>query len=754
MKKFTLVIFAILIVAVLSLSYSQSLYDINTIQKIEIKFTESDWDYKLDTAKAGSESYIMAQSVTINDIKYDSVGVKYKGNSTYNANQKKNPFHIELDTYKEQDYEGYTDLKLSNVAKDPSFVREVLSYSILRQYMSAPLSNYANVYVNGSLIGLFVSSESVGKKFVQKHFGSKANTFIKCNPIDGAGQGTTTLPNLTYLGTDSASYNKAYELNSTYGWVDLIKLANTLKNDITNIETILDVDKALWMLAYDNATVNLDSYIGQFAQNYYLYKADNGRFNCVLWDFNEGFGSFSQSGSGSYTTTSSKSKMSHTLHSGDASWPLVQKLLAVPSYKKRYIAHMQTIMSENFASGTYKTWGQSYQTVIDAAVQADPNKFFSYTYFKSNLTSDASTAPGISALMGARNTYLSALSDFTATKPTISEVTTSVVKPEINSTFYVTAKVDNATTSSVYLAYRRSEFDVFTKVLMSDNGTTNDGTANDKTYGAAVSVNSSLMQYYIYAENTNAGTFSPARAEYEFYSVELEPVKTSLVLNEIYARGTSADPDWIEIYNGTDASVNIGGYKVYDSGGYAGTKPQKEFPANTIIPSKGYYVIVTDDDSESSFGLSNSGEKVWFANASGVVIDSVSYLDHSSIQSYSRMPDGGNWDISTTITRGYSNDIETAIKSVEILATPLELKCYPNPFKNSMSIQFTLENTENVVLSVYDLQGVLIEQLENKQLSQGQYEYNFNPGNAKSGIYILRMQTANSVNNKKIAYVK
>lgn len=126
----------------------------------------------------------MAQSVTINGVKYDNVGVKYKGNSTYNANQVKNPFHIELDTYKEQDYQGYTDIKLSNSAKDPSFLREVLSYSILRQYMDAPLSNFANVYVNGVLKGLYVSSESVGKKFVNNHLGSKDGAFFKCNPID------------------------------------------------------------------------------------------------------------------------------------------------------------------------------------------------------------------------------------------------------------------------------------------------------------------------------------------------------------------------------------------------------------------------------------------------------------------------------------------------------------------------------------------------------------------------------------------
>ena len=95
----------------------QNFYDIKTIQKIEITFSQNNWDYQLDTSKAGAEGYIMAKSVAVNGVVFDSVGIKYKGNSTYNANQKKNPFHIELNTYKEQDYQGYTDIKLSNSAK-------------------------------------------------------------------------------------------------------------------------------------------------------------------------------------------------------------------------------------------------------------------------------------------------------------------------------------------------------------------------------------------------------------------------------------------------------------------------------------------------------------------------------------------------------------------------------------------------------------------------------------------------------------
>ena len=199
MKK-TLIIIIMMLASIIT--HAQSFYDVNTIQSIDITFAQSNWDALLDAEKAGNENYIMAQTVVINGTTYDSVGVKYKGNSTYNPNQTKNPFHIELDTYKNQDYQGFTDIKLSNVAKDPSFVREVLSYQILRQYMHAPLSNYANVKVNGNLIGLYSSSEAINKGFVNRKFFSKKNTFIKCNPIAGAGPGASDLPNLVYLGQD------------------------------------------------------------------------------------------------------------------------------------------------------------------------------------------------------------------------------------------------------------------------------------------------------------------------------------------------------------------------------------------------------------------------------------------------------------------------------------------------------------------------------------------------------------------------
>ena len=80
--------------------------------------------------------------------------------------------------------------------------------------------------------------------------------------------------------------------------------------------------------------------------------------------------------------------------------------------------------------------------------------------------------------------------------------------------------------SYVYLAYRFRPQDRFVKVQMYDDGNHNDGAANDGTYGISVDVDALDMQYYIYAENSLAGIFSPERAEHEYYNL---PIVGSLV---------------------------------------------------------------------------------------------------------------------------------------------------------------------------------------------------------------------------------
>ena len=279
---------------------AQSFYDINTIQTIELYFSQPNWDYMMDTAKAGSGSYILADSVRINGMSIDSVGVKYKGNSSYNSSRVKNPLHIELDHFKSDHiYDGITDIKLNNGFKDPTLVRETVTYTIARNYMSAPRANYARLYINGQYIGLYTNVEAITKKFVFNHFGSKNNTFFKCNPLYTGGNKS----NLAYLGADSSLYYNSYEIKSDAGWTHLVELISILNNNPTLINNYIDIDRVLWMHAFNNLLVNLDSYTGAISQNYYLYKSDNGSFNTVIWDVNESFGCFNNTGTGTLSLT-------------------------------------------------------------------------------------------------------------------------------------------------------------------------------------------------------------------------------------------------------------------------------------------------------------------------------------------------------------------------------------------------------------------------------------------------------------------
>ena len=227
MKKFKLFLFLTLFSGSCLLK-AQSFYNINTLQKIEITFTQSNWDYILDTAKANADGYLMAQLVKINGTSFDSAGVKFKGGSSYNVNNNKNPFHIELDYLKNQDYQGYKDIKLSNGFKDPSFVREVLGYNILNKYMPSSLSNYCQLYINGVYIGVYSNSEAITKTFVDSRFYSKDGAFFFMDSFNCP---------LKYNGPDSISYTK-YTMKSITGWKALINLCDTLVNKPSFIESI------------------------------------------------------------------------------------------------------------------------------------------------------------------------------------------------------------------------------------------------------------------------------------------------------------------------------------------------------------------------------------------------------------------------------------------------------------------------------------------------------------------------------------
>ncbi len=718
---------------------AQDLYDPNVIQKIEIHFDQSNWNALMQAEKNGDENYIIAAWCKVNGVQFDSVGVKYKGNSSYRGSNKKNPMHIELDYIKDQSYNGQGDIKLSNVFQDPSFIREPVSYYILQNYMDCPKANFANVYINDQLYGLYTNVESINKRFLSNVFDSKDNTFVKCNPK----QVQQYLPNLAYKGVDTTLYYGHYEMKSDGGWTELMHLCDTLVNHTDAIEEILDVDKALWMLAFNVVMVNLDSYSGSFAQNYYLYRDNNQRFASLVWDLNMSFGGFpNMGGSGGAT-------LDILYNVNNSARPLIQKLLANATYKKKYLAHIRTISQEFFENGAYLTEAGRLRTLIDGDVQADPNKFYTYTQFQNAMTTDvtsggggggpAMSTPGVQKFMTSRVTYFQSNADYKKVPPQINGIEARNVSSD---GAYIAVQINES--AAVYLSYRYKKSERFVTITMKDDGMSADGTANDLWYGAFIPGDGDNTQYYIYTENSNAGLFSPQRAEHEFYTLRFATSQASIpvgsvVINEFLASNKTTNTnsegkyeDWIELYNTTNGDINLSGIYLTDNP----DNPTKwEFPAGTVIKASSYLTVWADEDGKiteglhANFKLSADGEEIRLLNGDGSVVDEVSFGAQIADISTGRCANGSGAFVTMAPTFGKANICTTG---TEDTIEDNDWTIVPNPVISGFVIK-----SKKVIdsMSIYDLGGRKILQTNNgafaESLSPGMYIVEINKGEAR-----------------------
>lgn len=692
------------------------LYDINSIQQIELFFSQPDWDYELDTAKAGADSYIMASLVRINGVDFDSVGVKYKGNSSYSTSSNKNPLHISLNEFKGQNYQGYKDIKLSNCYADPSMIREVLAYAVLNSYMDCAKSNFAKVFINGIYVGLYSNDENIGTKFLSVKFYSSSNTFFKCNPI--VIPGPTTKCNLKYIqGGDSSSYFNYYELKSNFGWNELVQLCDTVTNSPSSLESAMDIDRVLWMLAFNNVLVNLDSYTGAFAQNYYLYRDNNSRFVPVVWDLNMAFGGFPFVGSGNSSmgalTVTNMQQLPLTIHDTDPYWPLINDINSNAQWKRMFVAHMKTILNEYFVSNSYQSLATQFQSLIDVAAQADTNKAFTYAQFQNSLNSNTTVGsyqvPGIVSLMNSRIAYLQSTAEFTSLAPAISGVLYSPSSPSVGDTVWINATVSN--TSNVIAGHRADQVFKFSKETMLDDGLHHDGASGDGVYGLGIIITAPYLQYYIYAENSSAAIFSPERAEHEFFTMNANVQVVNyqeLAINEFMAKNntTVSDAngqfeDWLEIYNTTSSNINLG--NVYLSNNLL--DPLKwRFPNTTTIAPNNVIAIWMDQDTSqvglhANFKLSALGDALYIFNSGGGVIDSLTFGPQSADISMFRCPDGTG-PFAYTLAPTY-NQKNCAVGIIENNRLP-EFSMYPNPSSNQLHIE-SLNQISRI--RVFDLQG-------------------------------------------------
>ena len=95
------------------------------------------------------------------------------------------------------------------------------------------------------------------------------------------------------------------------------------------------------------------------------------------------------------------------------------------------------------------------------------------------------------------------------------------------------------------------------------------------------------------------------------------------------------------------------------------------------------------------------------------------------------------------------NEHEVALPSVYAL-DPV----YPNPFNPRTTVRFDVPEVSRVELEVYDITGSLVETLLDQKMVPGGHQYSWEPKSLSTGVYFLKLHTANQTFTQKVTYVK
>jgi len=101
----------------------------------------------------------------------------------------------------------------------------------------------------------------------------------------------------------------------------------------------------------------------------------------------------------------------------------------------------------------------------------------------------------------------------------------------------------------------------------------------------------------------------------------------------------------------------------------------------------------------------------------------------------------------------YSSNV--GISGNELVINKAEITgSYPNPFNNTTSVSYQLNQAGEMKLAVYNAKGEMVKTIFNGQRNAGIYQSTFNADGLNSGLYFYRLTTATGISTRKVILVK
>ncbi|MDH7599855.1 MAG: CotH kinase family protein [Sedimentisphaerales bacterium] len=685
------------LVLCVGLGRSQDLYDPCTLRTISLRFSQPDWWSRL-VANYQSKTNLTATLICEDQV-YEGVGVRFRGNTSYQmtGNSQKKSFNIEIDyTIPGQRLMGYKTLNLLNCANDPTFMREVLYTNVCRRQIPSAKANFVRLEINGQDWGIYANIQQLNGDFIRDWFPSNEGTRWRAEgrmgPVQGnrptqptggtggpviqrmeplvaeigAGGGVTNgVAALTWQGTSSTAYQAVYELKGTHQldpWASLIHTCYVLNNTplagLPNVlGTVLDVDRALWVCAFEIVFQDDDGYVYKRGSDYCLYyEPETGRIHLIQYDGNESF-------------YGSPTAWPLFFRADDPLVPLMYRLMAINEYRQRYLAHVRTILEEHFTEDGLIPTIEAYRSLIEPYVKTDTKKLYTYQQFVSGIDQ-------LKTFVRQRRAYLLSDRELAQQPPVILGIWTDVKNKDTAPLLTIKAMVSrDVPVARVDLFIAPGPFAIFERIPMSHAGDGPDGQCDLFAATLPTFPAGTVLRYYVQAVAANPAqtvAFSPPGAEYHCYRYiynYAQGPRSEVVINELMADNAStvADPqgqfdDWIELANISDEPVDISGMYLSDDP----ARPLKwRIPDGTVLGPAKYLLIWADEDGQdcpglhANFKLSSSGEAVWLFDSAQNGHRLLDYAPFGSMgwdQSIGRVPDGqGLFELLTVPTPGSAN---------------------------------------------------------------------------------------------------
>lgn len=775
----TRLLFPFLLFSVVSASlYSQDagdqLFQADVLHEIRLYFDQEDY---LDVLRDNFDTYayelpvpyIMVRAV-IDGEEVDSIGVRYKGFTSYQFPSDKKPLKLDFNEFVPgKRYDGLRKLNLNNGTGDPAMQRDNIAYQLLRDIgAEAPRTSYSRVYFNDEYRGIYQNIEQIDRAFLARNFSNNDGNLFK-------NKGWSFLE---YMGEDPARYQEIFDLKTneeTGDWSGFINFTNVLNNSSDEnfpeaIAEVFNVDLFLRVLAVDVATNNWDSYL-EHGRNWYLYEDINtGIFQWIPWDYNFSLagGSFGWPGPDECSVFADFVPVtdgSPTVAFADLSW-----------------APGSVSYSWDFGDGNSSTQEEPTHTY------ENPGTYEVCLLITENEDCAAEQCKTVDTRrnIGNCNSLQSGASQHTA-GPVFAAVLNwapnccDIWDEDCENLYQDLDGLLNGGSGSGGGGFESRNFPIDQRE--------NTGTlirrilTHEPYYDRYLQYSCQLIKDHFTTErytafvDANYSLIANSIAEDDFYQFEWSAFEADsgedglkgllsnriaglqeelgmigvcgltapivdpndVAINEYMASNDSTSSitdqagdhdDWIELYNNTEDAIDLSDVYLSDKG----DNLQKwQFPFGTSIETDGYLVIWADEDGDqpglhANFKLSKSGESIYLSNADGSIIDSLNFGEQTTNVPEARVPNGTGNFVQQPATLGTNNEGPSSV----INLTNTQLLVYPNPTSGFVHLEW--KEPQQVDVALTTLTGQVIQQMK----INGSYEIVDLHG-VNNGFYLLQI---------------